>query len=68
VRSAESGDAVRFLVVLISAGDGDRTLASASLPQLAVEANLGDVTTYVGGDTASLEYRQRAGSGWSRSP
>lgn len=55
--TAESGDAVRFLVVLDStpleatAIDTLRRV-EASLPQLAVEANLGDVTTYVGGDTA----------------
>ena len=55
--TAESGDAVRFLVVLDSTpleATAIDTLArvEASLPQLAVEANLGDVTTYVGGDTA----------------
>lgn len=55
--TAESGDAVRFLVVLDSTpleATAIETLGrvEAALPQLAAEANLGDVTTYVGGDTA----------------
>ena len=55
--TAESGDAVRFLVVLDSTpleATAIETLGrvEAALPQLAADANLGDVTTYVGGDTA----------------
>ncbi len=55
--TTESGDAVRFLVVLDSTpleATAIDTLGSieAALPQLASEAGLGEVTTYIGGDTA----------------
>ncbi|AQP45681.1 MMPL family transporter [Tessaracoccus flavus] len=55
--TTESGDAVRFLMVLDSTpleSTAIETLerVQAALPQLAVDANLGEVTTYVGGDTA----------------
>ncbi|MHA6513345.1 MMPL family transporter [Tessaracoccus sp. Z1128] len=55
--TAESGDAVRFLVVLDSTpleATAIDTLGrvEAALPQLAADANLGEVTTHVGGDTA----------------
>ena len=55
--TATSGDAVRFLVVLDSTpleATAIETLGrvEAALPQLAADANLGPVTTLIGGDTA----------------
>lgn len=55
--TAESGDAVRFLVVFDSTpleATAIDTLrgVEAALPQLAADAGLGQVTTHVGGDTA----------------
>lgn len=55
--TAESGDAVRFLVVLDSTPLESTAIdtlgrVEAALPQLAADANLGEVTTLVAGDTA----------------
>ncbi|MDO5495781.1 MAG: MMPL family transporter [bacterium] len=55
--TAESGDAVRYLVVLDSTpleAPAIATLQSLeeTVPQLAAQAGLADVTTHVGGDTA----------------
>ena len=55
--TAESGDAVRFLVVLDSTpleATAIETLGGveSALPQLISDAGLGEVTTHIGGDTA----------------
>lgn len=55
--TAETGEAIRYLVILDSTpleATAIETLADveAALPQLAADAGLGEVTTYVGGDTA----------------
>ena len=55
--TTEDGNAVRFLVVFDSTPLEATAIDSlnrvdAALPQLTADANLGEVTTYVGGDTA----------------
>lgn len=55
--TAESGDAVRYLVIfdstpLEATAIDNLGLVEAALSQLAADANLGEVTTHIGGDTA----------------